>query len=69
MPRGCGLREHLRPRLVAGGVADDRGIAHDLLDSRIRESTTLAEIARLLHAHPARLVRAFSAAFGIAPHQ
>ncbi|MER7082380.1 transcriptional regulator, AraC family [Saccharopolyspora kobensis] len=66
------LREHLRPRLVPGGPADDRGTAHDLrdlLDSRLRESTTLAEIARLLHVHPAHLVRAFSAAFGIAPHQ
>ncbi|WP_226967317.1 helix-turn-helix transcriptional regulator [Streptomyces phaeolivaceus] len=30
---------------------------------------TLEEAARTVHAHPAHLVRAFGAAFGIAPHQ
>ena len=30
---------------------------------------TLDEAARLLHAHPTHLVRAFSGEFGIAPHQ
>jgi len=66
------LREHLRPRLAVVGAVPDRGIAHnlrDLLDERFREAPTLEEAARLLHAHPTHLVRAFSTAFGIAPHQ
>ncbi|MGP3973516.1 AraC family transcriptional regulator [Streptomyces sp. 8N114] len=66
------LREHLRPGPAVGGTVPDRGIAQnlrDLLDERFREGTTLEETARVLHAHPAHLVRAFSAAFGMAPHQ
>lgn len=41
----------------------------ELLDERLREGVTLAEAARLVHAHPTHLVRAFSAAYAIAPHQ
>jgi AraC-like DNA-binding protein len=55
-----------------GGTVPHRGIAQDLrdlLDERFLEGTTLAEAARSLHAHPTHLVRTFSAAFGIAPHQ
>ncbi|HET6860706.1 MAG TPA: AraC family transcriptional regulator [Streptomyces sp.] len=66
------LREHLRPRLVVSGAAADRGIARnlrDLLDERLIDGMVLKEAASLLHAHPAHLVRAFSGAFGIAPHQ
>jgi AraC-like DNA-binding protein len=76
------LRAHLRPRAVnAGDAVDavhgalpDRGIAgdlRDLIDARLSDgvTVTLDEAARLLHAHPAHLVRAFSGAFGIAPHQ
>ncbi|MET9861308.1 AraC family transcriptional regulator [Streptomyces smyrnaeus] len=66
------LREHLRPRAITDSAVPDRGVAHnlrDLLDERFREGTTLEEAARLLHAHPAHLVRAFGAAFGIPPHQ
>lgn len=33
------------------------------------EGITLDEAAALVHAHPAHLVRAFSTAYGIAPHQ
>ncbi|TLS43087.1 AraC family transcriptional regulator [Streptomyces montanus] len=68
------LRGHLRPR-----PDDDRlsprpgpGVAHalrELLDARLVPGIALDEAARLVHAHPAHLVRAFSAAFGIAPHQ
>lgn len=67
------LRGHLRPRIAAdtpGGTA--RGIAHDLrdlLDERLLDGVTLDEAARLVHAHPSHLVRAFSGAYGIAPHQ
>lgn len=66
------LRIHLRPRLVPGRTGPGRGVAQslrDLLDERLREGITLDEAARLLHAHPAHLVRAFGRAFGIAPHQ
>lgn len=66
------LREHLRPGPAFGGTEPARGIAHDLrdlLDGRLLEGVALAEAARLLHAHPTHLVRAFSSAFGIAPHQ
>lgn len=66
------LRTYLRPRLVPGGARPDRGVAQDLralLDARLREGVALEEAARLVHAHPAHLVRAFSGAFGIAPHQ
>ncbi|MFJ9681782.1 AraC family transcriptional regulator [Streptomyces sp. NPDC101194] len=66
------LREHLRPGSAGVGPGPGRGVAHDLrdlLDGRLLEAVTLAEAARLFHAHPTHLVRAFSAAFGIAPHQ
>ncbi|MGA5558349.1 AraC family transcriptional regulator [Streptomyces lavendulocolor] len=71
------LRAHLRPRLAAapgtaGRRAAGHGVAHglrDLLDERLLQGLSLDEAARLVHAHPAHLVRAFSAAFGIAPHQ
>ncbi|MER5222335.1 helix-turn-helix domain-containing protein [Streptomyces flaveus] len=69
------LRGHLRPRLT--GLTEERpspdhGVAHtlrELLDARLVPGIALDEAARLVHAHPAHLVRAFSAAFGIAPHQ
>ncbi|WP_228447235.1 helix-turn-helix transcriptional regulator [Streptomyces paludis] len=67
------LRAHLRPRPDFGGPAPaGAGIARglrDLLDERLLDGIALEEAARLVHAHPAHLVRAFSGAFGIAPHQ
>ncbi|WP_327352209.1 helix-turn-helix transcriptional regulator [Streptomyces sp. NBC_01304] len=66
------LRTHLRPRLTAADEPPAPGVAHalrDLLDERLLDGITLDEAAGLVHAHPAHLVRAFSAAFGIAPHQ
>jgi AraC-like DNA-binding protein len=66
------LRGHLRPRLIEGPPLPDRPLAHrlrELLDERLVEGLALDEAAHLVHAHPAHLVRAFSAAFGIAPHQ
>jgi len=68
------LREHLRPgRAAFGGRTEPGpGIAQslrDLLDERLLEGIALGEAARLVHAHPTHLVRAFSGAFGIAPHQ
>ncbi|MFI7238504.1 helix-turn-helix domain-containing protein [Streptomyces cyaneofuscatus] len=66
------LRGHLRPGQSPAGAEPGPGVARDLrelLDERLREGVTLAEAARLVHAHPAHLVRAFSAAYAIAPHQ
>ncbi|MFH9609336.1 AraC family transcriptional regulator [Streptomyces sp. NPDC017448] len=66
------LRGHLRPGRAPSGPPPGRGVARDLrdlLDARLREGVTLAEAARLVHAHPVHLVRAFSAAYAIAPHQ
>ncbi|MFE0101508.1 AraC family transcriptional regulator [Streptomyces sp. NPDC059009] len=66
------LHTHLRPRLVTPVRAAVRGVAHrlrDLLDARLHEGVTLDEAALLLNAHPTHLIRAFSGAFGIAPHQ
>ncbi|MEG8279219.1 helix-turn-helix domain-containing protein [Streptomyces sp. AHA2] len=69
------LREHLRghPRGEAGrpraaGPAVARRL-RELLDERVVEGIGLREAAGLVGAHPAHLVRAFSAAYGIAPHQ
>ncbi|PJN22968.1 AraC family transcriptional regulator [Kitasatospora sp. CB02891] len=66
------LRELLRPRTAVPATPVDRSLAHqlrDLLDARLTERTTLDEAARRLHAHPAHLVRAFTTAFGLPPHQ
>ncbi|MFD4989086.1 AraC family transcriptional regulator [Streptomyces sp. NPDC058374] len=66
------LHTHLRPRLTDRAPAPDHGVARrlrELLDARLLQGLPLGEAAALLHAHPAHLVRAFSGAFGIAPHQ
>jgi AraC-like DNA-binding protein len=66
------LRGHLGPGPAGGPPRADRPLAHrlrELLDERLVEGVALDEAARLVHAHPAHLVRAFSGAFGIAPHQ
>ncbi|WP_128375267.1 AraC family transcriptional regulator [Streptomyces cavernae] len=66
------LRGHLRPRRAEEPARDGPGVAHrlrELLDARLVEGVGLDEAARLVHAHPAHLVRAFSGTFGIAPHQ
>ncbi|MFJ3671969.1 AraC family transcriptional regulator [Streptomyces sp. NPDC090106] len=68
------LVEHLRPRgpALSPPARPDPRLARDLrelLDSRVVEGVTLEQAAVLLHAHPAHLVRAFSTAYGIAPHQ
>ncbi|WP_434095535.1 AraC family transcriptional regulator [Streptomyces goshikiensis] len=73
------LHALLRPRLELPGdhtaplrVSAPRGTAgslRELLDERVAAGLSLSEAAGLLQAHPAHLVRSFSAAFGIAPHQ
>ncbi|WP_392896070.1 AraC family transcriptional regulator [Streptomyces sp. LN699] len=76
---GDRLRTLLQPRLElpgghteSPGAATRHGIAHslrELLDERVVAGISLPEAAGLLQAHPAHLVRSFSAGFGIAPHQ
>jgi AraC-like DNA-binding protein len=54
------------------GPHRDPGLAHrlrDLLDARLPGGLGLDEAARVLHAHPTHLVRAFSAEFGLPPHR
>jgi AraC-like DNA-binding protein len=66
------LRTRLQPRLAADAVRPDPVLARrlrELLDTRVAEGLALEEAARLLQAHPAHLVRAFSGAYGIAPHR
>ena len=69
------LRGQLRPRLSEEREPAGRGaIAHrlrELLDARLVDGNgiRLDEAAGLLHSHPAHVIRAFSGAFGIAPHQ
>jgi len=66
------LRSQLRPSAGADTPRSDPVLARrlrELLDERVVDGLTLDEAAGLVHAHPAHLVRAFSAAYGIAPHQ
>ncbi|MBV7696800.1 AraC family transcriptional regulator [Streptomyces sp. TRM70350] len=69
---GDRLRAHLRPRLATTGPRTDPALARqlrELLDERVVHGLSLGEAGSLLQAHPAHLVRAFSGAYGIAPHQ
>ncbi|MER7576338.1 AraC family transcriptional regulator [Streptomyces sp. NPDC126514] len=65
------LRTHLRTRPEGGARCGPALARHlrELLDERVVEGLSLQEAAGLLQAHPAHLVRAFSTAYGIAPHQ
>ncbi len=66
------LRAHLARRTPGAPAVHDPRVARrlrELLDERFVPGVTLREAARILHAHPTYLVRAFSAAFGLGPHQ
>ncbi|MGW1781698.1 AraC family transcriptional regulator [Streptomyces sp. NPDC002143] len=74
------LRDHLhshrqsplRARQRTGPPRPDPVLARrlrELLDERVVQGLALEEAAALVQAHPAHLVRAFSSAYGIAPHQ
>ncbi|MFD5379182.1 AraC family transcriptional regulator [Streptomyces griseoincarnatus] len=66
------LREHLESREPAAPRRPDPVLARrlrELLDARVADGLTLAEAGAELSAHPAHLVRAFSTAYGIPPHQ
>ncbi|MET7480507.1 AraC family transcriptional regulator [Streptomyces sp. NPDC005648] len=73
---GDRLRELLRPGQGQGHgtrpARPDPVLARrlrELLDEHVVDGLGLDAAAELLHAHPAHLVRAFSTAYGIAPHQ
>ncbi|WP_405672688.1 AraC family transcriptional regulator [Streptomyces canus] len=69
---GDRLRTLLRPSPHDGPARRDPALARrlrELLDERVVEGLSLEEAAGVVQAHPAHLVRAFSAAYGIAPHQ
>ena len=58
------------PSAVPGGHPGRlAGDLRDLLDERLFEGTTLAQAGQDLGASPSYLVRCFTGAFGIAPHQ
>ena len=65
------LRQHLRgsgPAPVRAG-GDALAVAlRELLDAHLVEGLSLDAAAGLLHSHPAHLVRAFGARFGLPPH-
>ncbi|HEX5117529.1 MAG TPA: AraC family transcriptional regulator [Pseudonocardiaceae bacterium] len=63
------LRRHLGGGAVrpAGPTVARR--LRELLDERVSDGLNLTEAAGLLQVHPTHLVRAFTAEFGIAPHQ
>ncbi|HEY1702992.1 MAG TPA: AraC family transcriptional regulator [Trebonia sp.] len=66
------LRHNLQHYPAERPVAAAPGIAYrlrDLLDAAVPETVLLRDAAARLHAHPAHLVRAFSAEFGLSPHQ
>lgn len=68
-----GLRERVLGHLGgAAAVVGDAPLARrlrELLEDRLTETFTLAEAGHVLRAHPSHLVRAFSRAYGIAPHR
>ncbi|WP_238335171.1 helix-turn-helix transcriptional regulator [Kribbella amoyensis] len=66
------LRQHLLRAVSAPPDRRDPGVAHKLrevLDAHLPTGITLDEASRLVHAHPAHLVRAFSREFGMPPHR
>ncbi|WP_432946190.1 AraC family transcriptional regulator [Kribbella sp. CA-253562] len=66
------LRQHLRRQVTAPPHRRDPGVASQLrevLDAHLPGGITLDEASKLVHAHPAHLVRAFSREYGMPPHR
>ncbi|MFI7504261.1 AraC family transcriptional regulator [Streptomyces sp. NPDC049687] len=68
------IGERLRRHLLRteGSPRPDPALARrlrELLDACVVQGVSLEEAAALFQAHPTHLVRAFSSAYGIAPHQ
>lgn len=66
------LQQHLRRRVIDPPDRRDSGVAAKLrqvLDGHLPSGITLDEASKLVHAHPAHLVRAFSREYGMPPHR
>jgi AraC-like DNA-binding protein len=66
------LRQHLRRNVADPPDRRDPGVAsrlRDVLDESVPAGITLDEAAKLVHAHPAHLVRAFGREYGMPPHR
>lgn len=66
------LQQHLRKQVVAPADRRDPGVAaklRELLDEQLPTGITLDEASKVVHAHPAHLVRAFSREYGMPPHR
>jgi AraC-like DNA-binding protein len=66
------LQQHLRNQVVDPPDRRDPSIAsklREVLDGHLPAGITLDEASKLVHAHPAYLVRAFSREYGMPPHR
>lgn len=66
------LTQHLRRNVLDPPDRSDPTVAsrlRDVLDANVPAGITLDDAAKLVHAHPAHLVRAFSREFGMPPHR
>jgi AraC-like DNA-binding protein len=66
------LTQHLRRHVVAPPDRYEGTVAsrlRDVLDAHVPDGITLDDAAKLVHAHPAHLVRAFSREYGMPPHR
>ncbi|MEU4608502.1 AraC family transcriptional regulator [Kribbella sp. NPDC023972] len=66
------LRQHLQRNVGDPPDRRDPGVAsrlRDVLDESVPAGITLDDAAKLVHAHPAHLVRAFSREYGMPPHR
>ncbi len=66
------LRQHLRKQVAPPPDLRDATVARrlrEVLDAHVPTGITLDEASKLVHAHPAHLVRAFSREYGMPPHR
>jgi len=66
------LGQHLRRHVVDPPDQGDPTVAsrlRDVLDASVPAGITLDDASKLVHAHPAHLVRAFSREYGMPPHR
>lgn len=66
------LGQHLRRQVTDPPVRRDAGVAaklREVLDGHLPTGITLDEASKVVHAHPAHLVRAFSREYGMPPHR
>jgi AraC-like DNA-binding protein len=66
------IGQHLRRQVIGPSDRYDATVAsrlRDVLDAHVPTGITLDEAAKLVHAHPTHLVRAFSREYGMPPHR